>query len=229
MCSSTPRVLALPSAQLISESLGGGEGKQQDSYPDKVRALPGPSLWAGCPEPVFCQLGGWEEGLRAGVGWESQPWESTAGNKVMRRERASPFRSLNSSPESHPSSRRAAGARAGGGGVLGFCSRKAGARRVEGVAVWGCLPPEGGPQGGLRRCEASAPRPGYWVMSAVSYVPFPRTWGVIASVSWTRTLRSMRDEVPTGRSKGGLDAQAQADLSYHLPSWTIVDKCVRHL
>lgn len=134
----------------------------------------------------------------------------------------------NSSPESHPSSRRAAGAQAGGGGVLGLCSRKAGAR-VEGVAVWGCLPPEGGPPGGLRRCEASAPRPGYWATSAVSYVPFPRTWGVIASVSWTRTLRSVKDEVPTGRSKGGHDAQVWADLSYHLPSWTVVDKCVHHL
>ena len=96
--SNTPRVLALSSAQLISENLGGGEGKQQDPYPDKVRALLGPSLWAGCPEPVFCQLGGWKVGLRAGVGWESQPWESTAGNKVMRRERESPFRSLELQP-----------------------------------------------------------------------------------------------------------------------------------
>lgn len=112
--------------------------------------------------------------------------------------------------------------------MLGLCSRKAGAR-AEGAAVRGRLPPEGGPQGGLRRGEASAPRPGHLAMSAVSYAPFPRTWGVIASVSWTRTLRSRRDEVPTGRSKGGLDAQARADLSYHLPSWTIVDKHVRHL
>ena len=66
-------------------------------------------------------------------------------------------------------------------------------------------------------------------VSAMSYVPLPRTWGVIASVSWMRKLMSMRDEVSTGRSKGGLDAQAQADLSCHLPSWTIVDQCVRYL
>lgn len=74
------------------------EGKLQDPYPDKVRALPRPSLWAGCPEPMFCQLGGWEEGLWAGVSWESQPWESTAGNKMMRWERESPFRSLELQP-----------------------------------------------------------------------------------------------------------------------------------
>lgn len=96
--SDTPRALALPSARLLSDGLGGGEGKLQDPYPDKVRALPRPSLWAGCPEPMFCQLGGWKEGLWAGVGWESQPWESTAGNKMMRRERESPFRSLELQP-----------------------------------------------------------------------------------------------------------------------------------
>ncbi|KAF4026282.1 hypothetical protein G4228_018407 [Cervus hanglu yarkandensis] len=33
--SDTPRALALPSAQLLSEGLGGKEGKQQDPYPDK--------------------------------------------------------------------------------------------------------------------------------------------------------------------------------------------------
>lgn len=105
--------------------------------------------------------------------------------------------------------------------MVGLCSRKVGPR-VEGVAGVGAAFSQ---QGGLRGPQE------VWShgVSAMSYVPFTRTWGVIASVSWTRKLTSMRDEVPTGRSKGGLDAQAQADLSYHLPSWTIVDQRVRYL
>lgn len=137
-----------------------------------------------------------------------------------------PFQEPGTPAQSHPSSRRAAGAWSRRRGVLGLCSRKAGAR-AEGRQC-GPPSPEGGASGGLRRCEARPRGPGTWPRQPC-HAPFPGTWGVIASVSWTRTLRSMRDEVPTGRSKGGLDTQARADLSYHLPSWTIVDKRVRHL
>lgn len=97
VCSDTPRALALPSAQLLSEGLGGREGKQQDPYPDKVRALPGPSLWAGCPEPAFCQLGGWDEGLCTGGGLGVTAL-GKHGREQDEEELESPFQSLEPQP-----------------------------------------------------------------------------------------------------------------------------------
>lgn len=167
--SDTPRALALPSARLLSDCLG-----RQTTRPlprQGKGTLRGLLCGLAAFEPMFCQLGGWEEGLWAGVGWESQPW----GKHCRKQDDEVGARGAFQEPgnfqprETIPAAAGLLGPEQeeGAAGPL----LQEGRRKSRGGEKRAAFPQKGGlrgAQGGSPRPEARAP-----ATSAMSYARFP--------------------------------------------------------